>query len=55
MDIDGDGIDKIAALRGQVGEIVGYVDMLKAQELANKSMQSFRDKYGLLETHPDDK
>ena len=39
--------DKIHVLRGQASDIVGTVDMVKAQEIVQGHMKAFRDKYGI--------
>jgi predicted HTH domain antitoxin len=39
--------DKIRVLRGQATDIIGTVDMVKAQELVQARMKTFEDKYGL--------
>jgi hypothetical protein len=39
--------DKIHTLRGQATDIIGTVDMVKAQEIVQARMKTFEDKYGL--------
>jgi hypothetical protein len=48
--MDGMALANERLIRGESTDNVAFIDMTKAQELAKKGMQSFRDKYGLTDT-----